>query len=52
MADRDACPTERRSANMESQESTGNQSGAIEQRLRRLEDIEEIKKLKARYCEA
>jgi hypothetical protein len=24
----------------------------LEQRLRRLEDIEEIKKLKARYCEA
>jgi len=37
---------------MESQTRTGNESNGIEQRLRRLEDIEEIKKLKARYCEA
>lgn len=37
---------------MESQASTGNESSTMEQRLRRLEDIEEIKKLKARYCAA
>jgi hypothetical protein len=36
---------------MESQTPPGNDS-SLEQRLRRLEDIEEIKKLKARYCEA
>jgi hypothetical protein len=37
---------------MESQPGTGDGSNGIEQRLRKLEDIEEIKKLKARYCEA
>jgi hypothetical protein len=35
---------------VESQKSAGNELSPIEQRLRRLEDIEEIKKLKARYC--
>jgi hypothetical protein len=36
---------------MESRSGIEDASG-IEQRLRRLEDVEEIKKLKARYCEA
>lgn len=31
---------------------SGNESSSLEQRLRKLEDVEEIKKLKARYCEA
>jgi hypothetical protein len=37
---------------MESQPTRDNESGTVEQRLRRLEDIDEIKRLKARYCAA
>jgi len=37
---------------MESEKLSDGRSDSVEQRLRRLEDIEEIKKLKARYCEA
>lgn len=37
---------------MESETRSGIESGSVEQRLRRLEDVEEIKKLKARYCQA
>ncbi len=37
---------------MESKNVMDREPEGVEQRLRRMEDIEEIKKLKARYCEA